>query len=69
MAEKMTRHIVSFPVGLANDIKALATERGQTFSGAIREIIRVRITREKRTKVSHAKDKNIQERSIGRGHQ
>lgn len=54
---KMKRYIVSLPVWLTEDVTAFANERGQTFSGAIREIIRVRLTREKRKK--NDKNKNI----------
>lgn len=70
MAEKTTlkRRIISFPGELDGAILAFAKERGQTFSGAVREITRVRITREKRTKKEYAQAKNIPGRhSVGRG--
>ena len=69
MTEKMQRHIVSFPGWLTNDILAYANERGQTFSGAVREITRLRIMREKRKKKIYDENKDLPGRNKGRGSQ
>lgn len=63
MPQKMTRVIVSFPGWLTEGIKAYAKERGQTFSGAVREITRVRITGAKRKK-ENDKNQSVQARGL-----